>query len=436
MGFSDNFLWGAATASHQIEGAYLDDGKGLNIWDMCEGHVMNGDDGKFACDHYHRFREDVAIMKKLGLKSYRFSVSWARIFPDASGVVNEKGLAFYKELVDELVKAGITPMCTLYHWDLPMWIHELGGWQSKESIELFTKYAEVMVEALSDKVKYWLTFNEPQCIVLGGYREGVHAPFMKLGEKEINDITRNLMLAHGYAVIRMRECAKQPIMISSAIASSMVLPMSENEEDIERAREVSFSRNEDWYRECWWCDPVYLGKNAPGFDFLSDEDLKIINQPLDYYAFNIYNAANWVSAENANEDGIYTGHPRTAMDWIITPTALYWVTRFAYERYKLPIIITENGMANIDFVMSDGEVHDPQRIDYVRRYLKELKRAVDEGIPVIGYQYWSLMDNFEWAFGYSRRFGLVYVDYRDYTRTLKDSAYFYAEVIKTNGENI
>lgn len=436
MGFSKDFLWGAATASHQIEGAYLDDGKGLNIWDMCEGHVLNGDDGKVACNHYHLYREDVQLMKEIGLQSYRFSISWARIFPDNSGKVNEAGLAFYKNLVDELTNAGIVPICTLYHWDLPVWIHELGGWQSERSIELFEEYAGVMVEALSDKVAYWLTFNEPQCIVLAGYKQGAHAPFMQLSEEEIVDITRNIMLAHGKAVIRMRQCAKQPIKISSAIASSMVLPMSEAPEDIEAAREVSFSRNDEWYRESWWCDPVYLGKNAPGFDFLSEEDLKIINQPLDYYAFNLYNAGNWVSADKTKGDGVYTGHPRTAMDWIITPTAMYWVTRFAYERYNLPIMITENGMANIDFVMSDGEVHDPQRIDYVRRYLKELKRAVDDGIPVIGYQYWSLMDNFEWALGYARRFGLVYVDYPTSKRTLKDSARFYAEVIKTNGENL
>ena len=437
MGFSENFLWGAATASHQIEGAYLEDGKGLNIWDaLCEGHIMNKDDGKVACDHYHNFREDVELMKEIGLKSYRFSISWARIFPDASGVVNDAGVKFYKELVDELYRAGITPMCTLYHWDLPMWLHEMGGWINENIIEHFVKYAEVMVEALSDKVPLWLTFNEPQCIIHAGYKSGAHAPFLKLDDTLVYKITRNLMVAHGKAVIRMREVAKQPIKISTAPVCSIRIPKSDSPEDIESARARSYARNDEWYSESWWSDPVFLGKNAEGYDFLSEEDLQIIAQPLDFYAFNLYNAGGFNSASiERSEDG-YVGYPLTAMDWAITPDCLYWAPKFLYERYKLPLMITENGMANLDFVMRDGKVHDPQRIDFIATYLAALKRAVSEGVPVLGYQYWSLMDNFEWTFGYSRRFGLIYVDYRDSKRTLKDSAYFYAEVIRTNGENI
>ena len=437
MGFGENFIWGAATASHQIEGAYLDDGKGLNIWDaLCDGHVRNRDDGKVACDHYHKFREDVALMKEIGLKSYRFSVSWARIFPDASGVVNEAGLAFYKSLVDELVAAGITPMCTLYHWDLPMWLHEMGGWQNEAIIEHFVRYAEVMVEALSDKIEYWLTFNEPHCIIHAGYKSGAHAPFMQLDDDLVNNATRILMLSHGKAVIRMREVAKQPIKISSVPVCSIRIPKSESREDIEIAREQSYARNDDWFSESWWSDPVYLGKNAPGYDFLSEDDLRTIAQPLDFYAFNLYNAGGFNNGGiDASEDG-YPGYPQTTMDWAITPDCLYWAPRLLYERYGLPIMITENGMANTDFVMLDGKVHDPQRIDYIARYLKALKRAVEEGIPVLGYQYWSLMDNFEWALGYSRRFGLIYVDYRTTERVLKDSAYFYRDIIKSNGENI
>ena len=437
MAFSKDFLWGAASAAHQVEGAYLEDGKTLNIWDVfAEGHVLMGDDGKVACDHYHRFKEDVALMKEIGLKSYRFSISWARIFPDDSGKVNEKGLQFYKDLVDELVKAGIVPMCTLYHWDLPMWVHEKGGWTKEENVEYFVQYAGACVEALSDKIEYWLTFNEPECFVLAGYRTGGHAPFLKLPDEEVDKVTRNVMLAHGKAVMKMREVAKRPIKISTAQATWHESPEVETPEEIERARAINFD-SDDRGICAWWADPVYLGKRQAGTNYLSDEDLKIINQPLDFYAYNLYNASGYGAPnQRVPNHRAYPGYPRTAMDWPITPEGLYWAARFCHERYGLPLMVTENGMANVDFKMMDGKVHDPQRIDFVRRYLLGYKRAADEGIPLLGYQYWSIMDNFEWAFGYNRRFGLIYVDYVTQERTLKDSAYFYSEVLKTNGENL
>ena len=437
MAFSKDFLWGAASAAHQVEGAYLEDGKTLNIWDVfAKGHVLNGDDGKVACNHYYRYKEDVALMKKIGLKSYRFSISWARIFPDDSGKINEKGIQFYKNLVDELIKAGIVPMCTLYHWDLPMWLHEKGGWEKEENIEYFVQYAEACVKALSDKIEYWLTFNEPECFVLAGYMRGGHAPFLKLAEDKVDGVTRNVMLAHGKAVMKMREVAKRPLKIGTAQAAYLESPEFETSEEIERARSVNFDTADRGI--CgWWADPIYLGKRQTGTDYLSDEDLKIINQPLDFFAFNMYNAGGYGAPTQLEPNHrAYSGFPRTAMDWPITPECLYWASRFVYERYGLPIMITENGMANVDFKMLDGKVHDPQRIDFVHRYLLGFKRAADEGIPLLGYQYWSIMDNFEWNFGYNRRFGLIYVDYPTGERTLKDSAYFYAEVIKNNGENL
>ena len=436
MGFSKDFLWGAASASHQVEGAWDEDGKTPNIWDaLSKGNIAYGDDGKVACDHYHRYKEDVALMKKIGLKSYRFSISWARIYPDDSGKVNEKGLQFYKNLVDELVNAGIKPMCTLFHWDLPMWLYEKGSWETEEGIEAFVQYAATCVEALSDKVKYWFTFNEPECIVCAGHQNGTQAPFLQCESEKLRAITRGLMLAHGKAVKKMREVAKQPILVGTAHAAYVTSPAVETPEEIERARAETFDLDCP-YVCSWWADPVFLGKRQVGTNYLSDEDLEIIHQPLDFYAFNMYNACGYGAPKNESNPRFYPGYPLTAMNWPITPECLYWASRFCYERYGLPIMITENGMANLDFVMLDGKVHDPQRIDYVQRHLRYVRRAIDEGIPVIGYQYWSIMDNFEWAYGYSRRFGLIYIDYPTQERILKDSAYFYAEVIKTNGENL
>lgn len=435
MTFSKDFLWGAASAAYQIEGAWDEDGKTPSIWDaLSNGHIDYADDGKVACDHYHRYKDDVALMKKIGLKSYRFSISWPRIFPDDSGKINEKGMQFYKNLVDELLSAGIVPMCTLYHWDMPMWLFEKGGWEKEENIQYFVQYAETCVKAL-DKIEYWLTFNEPEAFIPGGYEWGNHAPFMQVGEARVKAITRNVMLAHGKAVVKMREVAKRPIKIGAAHAACVTSPVNETPEEIEKARISTFETNRPYFCS-WWADPVCLGKRQVGTDYLSDEDLKVIAQPLDFYAFNMYNADGYGAPKNQSNPRAYPGYPRTTMDWVITPECLYWGARFCYERYGLPIMITENGMSNIDFKMLDGKVHDPQRIDFVQRHLRWLRRAVDEGVEVLGYQYWSIMDNFEWTFGYSRRFGLIHVDYPTGERTLKDSAYFYADVIKTNGENL
>ena len=436
MAFPKDFLWGAASASAQVEGAYNEDGKGATVWDaLTDGRIKNGDDNKIACDHYHRYKEDVALMKKIGLQSYRFSVSWARIFPDDSGKINEKGLQFYVNLVNELVSANIEPICTLFHWDLPMWLHEKGGWKNAEIIPYFVEYARTMVEALSDKVKYWVTFNEPQCFVWWGYIYGMHAPFVTSTEEETADVTRNIMLSHGNAVKMMRSVSKQPLKIGFAPTCDIFTPKDNTPESIEEAKKATFSETLAC-RITWWSDPIVLGKRPKGMEFLSDEDLKTIAQPLDFYGFNSYTSMDYNSMPNTASERGYAGIPRTATGWVIAPECLYWSARYISERYKLPLMITENGMANTDFIMQDGKVHDPQRIDFIRKYLLALKQAIDEGIEVIGYNYWSIMDNFEWVEGYFYRFGLIYVDYRTGERTLKDSADFYAEVIKTNGENL
>lgn len=439
MGFQKNFLWGAASASYQVEGAYQEDGKGLNIWDaLCEGKVKHGDNGNTACDHYHRYCEDVAMMKQLGLKAYRFSISWARIFPDDTGKVNEAGLQFYSNLVDELKKAGIEPLITLYHWDLPMWIHEKGGWKNSEIVAFFEKYTEVVVNALSDRVKYWITFNEPQCFVGLGYICGQHAPFeVSQDRMNIMTITKNVMAAHAAAVKKIRKIAKVSPQIGFATTSNTMIPLSESKEEIEKAREATFSPALAVFGTACWMDPIILGKAPQGAErAFTAEELANYAQPLDFYAVNIYNSDNYSERPGQKNEQVYSGMPRTTMDWPITPDVMYWTAKFVHERYGLPVLVTENGMSNCDFVMLDGKVHDPQRIDFLHRYLLSVKKAVDEGIPFVGYLYWSILDNFEWAEGYDKRFGLVHVDYDTQVRTLKDSAYFYADVIKSNGKNL
>ncbi len=429
------FLWGAATSSYQIEGAYSDDNKALGIWDNCAKHVVQDQDGKVACDHYHRYREDIACMKKIGLNSYRFSVAWGRIITDEKGSVNDKGLRFYCELADELNKNGIEPLCTLYHWDLPIWAHELGGWKNEKISEWFAHYVDVLTKALRGKVKYFITFNEPQNFVGRGYLAGMHAPFERNDLNTVKNITRNILLSHGRAVKIIRKNIGNAI-IGIASASSICTPETIGEVGLEEARRKSFDDAMGIMGSTWWCDPMMLGIEPECLrGLLSKNDLEEINQPLDFFGFNCYSAMNYAGLTGKRNNPI-KGFPRTTMGWAVTPEVLYYAPKFYYERYKLPVMVTENGMANCDWVMSDGKIHDTQRIDYMHRYIKELLRAKKEGIPVIGYQHWSLMDNFEWAEGYEKRFGLIYIDFTTQQRILKDSAYFYSEIIKANGENL
>lgn len=445
MGFPKDFLWGVASSAHQIEGAYNEDGKGLGIWDaLHEGHVKHGENGNVACDHYHRYKEDVAIMKEMGVKTYRFSVSWPRIMPE-EGVVNEKGVEFYQNLVQELLDAGIEPMVTLFHWNLPMWIHEKGGWYCDKVSDYFEEYTKVLVDALSDKVTYWMTINEPCCFIGLGYLLGQHAPFesvnfdvsdpnamKEMGEK-MGTLSRNVLLAHGKAVRTIRNHSVKEPKIGIALNGTLYAPRDDSEAAVEEARKRTFSEQGSFADVHWWADPMILGTCPKGLEpFVSAEDMEIIHQPMDFLGYNCYNTNNYEDSMKPNPD-VTPGIPRTAMGWPITPEALYWAAKFYHERYQIPILITENGMANLDFVMSDGKVHDPQRIEYMKAYLKGLQKAVDEGVPVIGYTYWSIMDNYEWAEGYDKRFGLVYVDYQTQKRTRKDSSYWYADVIARNG---
>lgn len=437
MAFPEKFLWGAASAAYQIEGAYQEDGKGLNVWDvMADGHVIHNENGNIACDHYHHYKEDIELMKKIGLKSYRFSISWSRIMPE-KGIINQAGIDFYNNLVNELTSAGIQPICTIFHWDLPMWIEKKGGYLCSDFPELFAEYTKILVETLSDRVKYWITINEPQLFVGSGYDGGTMPPFVHLPGEILGLVCRNVMLAHGKGVQTIRKYARQKVQVGMAPTGSCFTPESDCEEDIEKARKATYPEQCMVFDNNWWADPIVLGTiPEPLKNSISESDIKIINQPLDFYAFNIYNSNNYFEFPGQVNSAVTPGMPRTACEWPITPEAMYWACRFHYERYKLPLLISENGMANYDFVMLDGKVHDPQRIDFIYRYLGELKRAIEEGIPVIGYQYWSIMDNFEWNSGYDKRFGLIYVDYSDQKRIIKDSGYEYAKIIASNGEII
>ena len=432
-GFPDSFLWGAASAAAQIEGAWNEDGRTPSIWDMAtKKQVKHGETCHTACDHYHRFREDVAIMKDLGLKSYRFSVSWSRVIPE-EGKINEKGLQFYSDLVDTLLKAGIEPMVTVFHWDLPLWVYKKGGWKSAAVVSLFAEYTKVLVETLSDRVTWWMTVNEPGCFIMNGYLQGVHAPF-KRDYLALSKLTRNCMLAHAAAVDVIRKYAKKPPKVGAAFSSGAFVPENETPEAIEDARKKSVETGNGLMGNRWWMDPMILGKpvRAYGIYHSDEKDMEKIRREIDFMGLNIYtsfNYADWGKDVQKPKPGM----ARNSLGWVIDERCMYWNVRFIHERYGLPIMITENGLAANDTVSTDGKVHDPQRADFIRRYLSQLARAIKEGIPVLGYQHWALLDNFEWAEGYDPRFGLVYVDYATQERIVKDAAWAYKKIIETNG---
>ena len=447
MPFKKDFAWGVATASYQIEGAWNADGKGESVWDVFAhepGRIKDGSTGDVACDHYYRFRDDVKLMKELGIRSYRFSLSWPRLIPNGMGELNPAGVQFYSDLIDTLLENGIEPYVTLFHWDYPYALYEKGGWLNAESVAWFAEYAAKVTELFSDRVKYFITLNEPQCFIGQGHYQGIHAPGVKVSRQDIFQMAHNVMKAHGAAVIAMRKAAKRPIKIGYAPTGSAHYPNTDSPEDIAAAREKFFACKkpdaEDlMWSVSWWSDPVILGKYPEdGLEMyreylpeITPEDMDLISQPIDFYGQNIYNGKA-VSGKNGVAEFLprKTGAPRTAIGWPVTPEALQWGPRFLYERYGLPIYITENGMSAHDAVSLDGQVHDPNRVDFFHRYLLELEKAADAGVPVEGYFLWSFMDNFEWGYGYTERFGIVYVDYETQERIPKDSAYWYRDWIR------
>ncbi len=450
MSFADSFVWGVATASYQIEGAAHEDGRGPSVWDMfCNkpDAVFEGHNGDIACDHYHRYPEDVALMKQLGVGAYRFSIAWPRVMPEGTGAVNKKGVEFYDKLVDSLLAAGIDPYATLYHWDTPQALYHRGGWLNPDSPKWFADYARVVVDALSDRVQHWMTQNEQQCFIGLGMQDGKHAPGDRLRWAEVLQAMHNALLAHGMATRVIRSHAKLKPLIGMAPACNVFMPTTDKPADIEAARKATFAvTSESTWHLAWCLDPVFLGKYPDDgvklfegqMPEIGAEDMKTISEPLDFFGMNVYHG----KYVKAGDDGSAVelpwkiGRTMTALKWPVTPECLYWAPKFYHERYGKPIVITENGLANTDSVQLDGKVHDPQRVDFLHRHLLQLLRAHQDGVPVQGYFQWSLMDNFEWAEGYKERFGIIHVDYETQQRTPKDSFHWYQQVIRSNGKSL
>lgn len=441
--FPAGFLWGTATASYQIEGAVEEDGRAPSVWDTFSrtpGKVVGNATGDVADDHYHRYAQDVQLMKALGARVYRFSIAWPRVFPKGDGAPNPKGLDFYNRLVDELLANGIEPFATLYHWDLPQSLQDrVGGWESRDTSNAFADYAGHVAERLSDRVKHIFTINEFGAFVELGYGNGVHAPGLKLPRGRFNQTRHHAVLGHGLAVQAIRAKARPGTRVGLAENITVCAPVVETPEHIEAAMRATRELNAQYMtviQEGQYTDR-YLstaGADAPKF---TDRDLAAISSPLDFIGINIYTPV-YVRADASPQGFAVVPHPKSfphmASPWLFMgPEALYWGPRHVAHIWKVKeIYITENGCSSSDIPAADGIVYDTDRVMYLRNYLTQLQRATADGVPVRGYFLWSLMDNFEWADGYTNRFGLHYVDFKTQQRTPKLSARFYREVIARN----
>ena len=450
--FRDDFVWGVASSAYQVEGSDPADGRGKTVWDAFteDGRIYEGQNAYTSCDHLHRYRDDYALMRNLGIKAYRFSLNWARILPEGTGKVNEKAVAMYRDMILAMKENGITPYLTLFHWEFPLALYERGDWLNPDVVEWFGEYAKVVAERFSDLCEYFITINEPQCVVGLGHLSGVHAPGLKLSVRETFQVAHNLLKAHGQAVKSLRKYAVRPIQIGYAPTGGVAYPYTDAPEDIEAAKKVYFGfynpmSNWSW-NVAWFSDPVFLGhypkegllKLAEYLPEITPEDMELIHQPLDFMGQNIYNGY-YVRAGKDGEPEFVSrapGFPKTAADWPVTPEAFYYGIKFLTERYPLPLYITENGMSCHDNVAADGRVHDADRITFLDSYIGAMQRACSEGADVRGYFLWTFLDNFEWSDGYRQRFGIIYVDFATQKRIVKDSAFWYQKIIETNGESL
>ncbi len=462
-GFPDGFLWGAATAAYQVEGATAEDGRGPSIWDTFSrtpGAISGGETGDAAADHYHRMRDDVALMRDVGLTSYRFSVAWPRIQPDGTGPVNERGLDFYRQLVDALLEAGIVPFLTLYHWDLPQPLQDAGGWPNRDVANRFADFAATVFGALGDRVIHWTTINEPWCAAFIGYGEGRHAPGLRDPQLAVR-AAHHLLLGHGLAVRSMRALASPDRRFGIVLNPAPVHAASDSDVDRDAARRMDGAMNRAFL------DPILRGSYPEDVvaDFAGTVDLAhvragddaVIATPIDLLGINYYRpyVVAWIDDRVAPDEGWRTRGryarqagwpgaervavigqdlPRTAMGWEVDAGGLTELLVGIHRSYPpVPLLVTENGAAYDDREEADGTVHDPGRIDYLDQHVRAVHAAIEAGADVRGYFVWSLLDNFEWAEGYARRFGIVYVDYATQRRIPKDSAAWYGGVIRSNG---
>jgi beta-glucosidase len=463
MTFPEHFIWGSATASYQVEGASSEDGRQPSIWDAYaaeKGRIADGCSGDDGCDQYHHMKEDVQLLSDLRIPNYRFSVSWPRVLSfDADcrggavkGIPNEKGIAYYDRLIDELLSKNITPWLTVYHWDLPLELERKGGFRNRDCMYWMEEYASLIAKRYGDRVSNFFTINEMPCVI-GGYENGGFAPGLKLSQPELLNIAHNILLCHGTAARTLRSLLGRKANIGFAHCGEALYPASESAADREACRKAQLfpaRKTADGYafdsgNLTYWCDPIHFGaypeeavrlfgKDMPA---IRDGDMELISTPVDFHGQNIY-TGRCVAADCTKPEGYryvenYAGFPKTAANWPVTPQSLRWLPSLLSERYKKPVIISENGLSCADVPSPDGAVHDPQRIDFTRRYLCELGKTVTDGADIRGYFHWSLLDNFEWARGYQERFGLVYVDYRTKQRIPKDSALWFRSVIDTNG---
>lgn len=440
--FPPDFVWGVATASYQIEGAQSEDGRGPGNWDVfCErpGNIYEGNHGGFACDHYHRLEEDLDLIGDLGVTAYRFGVSWSRLIPEGTGRVNQAGIAFYDRLIDGLLERGVTPYLTLFHWDYPQALEARGGWLNPASPSWFQELTQLVAKRYGDRVRHYFTLNEPHAFIEGGLRHGRHAPGMTLPLEQVLLAGHHALLAHGLSTQTLRAMVPNS-WVAMAPVLVCAIPESSTPEDIEAARAWTFSMPDDVLRRSsWWMDPAF-GRGYPA-DGLSrfghhmpkvtDAELELIAQPLNEVGFNLYDACTVRAGKTGLPEICQEpkGRPRTSFNWAVTPEAHYYGPLFAHERYRLPIMITENGLSNRDWVHLSGQVPDFERVDFMDTHLAELHRAAAE-VPVSGYFHWSLLDNFEWNHGYRERFGLVHVDYATFKRTPKLSYQHYKSLIE------
>lgn len=437
--FEKDFIFGVSTSSYQIEGAATEDGKGPSIWDVfCKtpGKVYKGHTGDIACDHYHKYKEDVELMAEIGIDAYRFSISWPRIFPE-KGKYNPKGMDFYKRLLEELNKKDIKATATLYHWDLPVWVYEMGGWVNRDSTKWFEEYAVKVFEELGNSVRFWMTHNEPFCASILGYYEGMHAPGHK-NMREALRVAHHILLSHGKVVESFRKFNFRNSEMGIALNLTPSYPASDSKEDLDAAFRADGLMNR------WFLDPVFkssypedmrevFSKFVGDFDFIKDGDLEKISIKNDFWGVNYYTRVliKFSQDSKLNFKGVEGKLKKTAFDREICPEALYdLILRVRKEYTKIPIYITENGASFGDVLTKEKRVHDTERIDYIKRHLIEVSKLNKQGADIRGYFIWSLIDNFEWAHGYSKRFGIIFVDYNTQERILKDSALWYKNLIK------